>query len=412
MQNNKICVYTAITGNYDNLKDVEPEENIDYYCFTNNNNLKSKTWKIIYLDNNENLSNLLLARKYKILIPSTIKKNYDVSVWIDGSVIIKESIIDFINKKCDLNHYSLACFKHSQRDCVYEEAAAIIKFKKDSYENVIRIIDFLKNNKYPEHNGLNETTVLVRRHDDELLNKVLEQWYYMVENYSPRDQLSFNYTINKFGLKIKNINGIVFDNEYFGWEMHVSSNEFDNVRIFFGKYEDIYEDKYIDVDVLKEDNKYIIKFNCLKDTQSIIINIGKNFGKQLKILNSDYFKNISVYPCVNLVTEMVMGYDDVFIYLTDNFKENHEIKFELDITKMIDENDQIILEKVLSKYHYDKIKRDNMIIGLSDYNSYLKKQYDYLEEHNRYIEQELSVFEKSILCKLYRKVYRKLIRRI
>lgn len=410
MQNNKICVYTVITGNYDNLKDVEPEENIDYFCFTNNNNLKSKTWKIIYLDNNEKLSNLLLARKYKILIPSMIKNNYDVSVWIDGSVIIKESIIDFINKECDLNHYSLACFKHSQRDCVYEEAAAIIKFRKDRYENVVHIIDYLKDNKYPEHNGLNETTVLVRRHNDELLNKVLEQWYYMVENYSPRDQLSFNYNINKFGLKIKNINGIVFDNEYFGWEMHVSSNELDSVRIFFGKYEDIYEDKYIDVDVEKEDSKYIIKFNCLKNTKSIIINIGKNFGKQLKILNFDSFKNISVYPCVNLGTEMIIGYDDVFIYITDNFKENCEVELVLDITKMIDANDQIILEKVLSKYHYDKIKRDNMIMGLSDYNSYLKNQYNYLEEHNKYVEQELNIFEKSILCKLYRKVYRKLIR--
>ena len=403
MQNNKICVYTVITGNYDNLKDVEPEENIDYFCFTNNNNLKSKTWKIIYLDNNEKLSNLLLARKYKILIPSMIKNNYDVSVWIDGSVIIKESIIDFINKECDLNHYSLACFKHSQRDCVYEEAAAIIKFRKDRYENVVHIIDYLKDNKYPEHNGLNETTVLVRRHNDELLNKVLEQWYYMVENYSPRDQLSFNYNINKFGLKIKNINGIVFDNEYFGWEMHVSSNELDSVRIFFGKYE-------IDVDVEKEDSKYIIKFNCLKNTKSIIINIGKNFGKQLKILNFDSFKNISVYPCVNLGTEMIIGYDDVFIYITDNFKENCEVELVLDITKMIDANDQIILEKVLSKYHYDKIKRDNMIMGLSDYNSYLKNQYNYLEEHNKYVEQELNIFEKSILCKLYRKVYRKLIR--
>lgn len=410
MQNNKICVYTAITGNYDNLKDVRREKNVDYYCFTNNKNLKSKTWKIIYLDNNEGLSNLLLARKYKILIPSMIRSNYDVSVWIDGSVIIKGSIIDFINKECDLDHYSLACFKHSQRNCVYEEAAAIIKFRKDRYENVIHIIDFLKESKYPEHNGLNETTVLVRKHDDKLLNKVLEQWYYMVENYSPRDQLSFNYNINKFDFKIKNINGIVFDNEYFGWEMHVSSDKLDNARIFFGKYEDIYEDKYIDVNVVKEDNKYTIKFNCLKTTDTIIINIGKKFGKQLKILNFDIFKDISVYPCINLSAEMIMGYDDVFIYITDDFKENSVVEIVLNITKMTDTSDQIILEKVLSKYHYDKIKRDNMIKGLSDYNSYLKNQYSYLEEHNKYVEQELNIFEKSLLCKLYRKIYRKFIR--
>ena len=41
----KICVYTCITGNYDDLKEVKvKEDNIDYICFTNNKGLSSNSW--------------------------------------------------------------------------------------------------------------------------------------------------------------------------------------------------------------------------------------------------------------------------------------------------------------------------------------------------------------------------------
>ncbi len=64
---NKICVYTCITGNYDKIKELDfKEEGIDYYFFTNNKNLTSKTWKVIYIEN-DGLDNIRLARKIKVL---------------------------------------------------------------------------------------------------------------------------------------------------------------------------------------------------------------------------------------------------------------------------------------------------------------------------------------------------------
>ena len=57
---NKICVYTCITGDYDNPKEIPKlEKGIDYYCFTNNKKIKSNTWNVIYIDD-ENLSNVQL----------------------------------------------------------------------------------------------------------------------------------------------------------------------------------------------------------------------------------------------------------------------------------------------------------------------------------------------------------------
>ena len=62
----KICVYTCITGNYDNLKDVlVKEDNVDYICFTDNKYLSSSTWKIMYIED-KTLTAHYLSRKIKM----------------------------------------------------------------------------------------------------------------------------------------------------------------------------------------------------------------------------------------------------------------------------------------------------------------------------------------------------------
>ena len=55
---NKICVYTCITGDYDNPKEIPKlEKGIDYYCFTNNKKIKSNTWNVIYINDKSNRCN-------------------------------------------------------------------------------------------------------------------------------------------------------------------------------------------------------------------------------------------------------------------------------------------------------------------------------------------------------------------
>ena len=63
----KMVVYTAITGNYDEL--VTPSvinPKFDYVCFTDNPNLKSNCWDIRLMEESE-LDGIRKARRYKIL---------------------------------------------------------------------------------------------------------------------------------------------------------------------------------------------------------------------------------------------------------------------------------------------------------------------------------------------------------
>ena len=73
--NKNLCVYTCITGDYDDLHEIaHPEKSVDYYCFTNNKNLKSNTCKIVHISNG-NLNNHLLSRKIKMLGHPIINEN-------------------------------------------------------------------------------------------------------------------------------------------------------------------------------------------------------------------------------------------------------------------------------------------------------------------------------------------------
>ena len=139
---NKICVYTCITGDYDNLKEIaNMEEGIDYYCFTNNKKIKSNTWNVIYIEDNK-LTNIQLARKTKILGNETVNL-YDVALWMDGAVKFNKPIREFINNYMKDDDVFVA-FKHGERDNIKDEAYACYRFNKETKENIEKLLEFYK----------------------------------------------------------------------------------------------------------------------------------------------------------------------------------------------------------------------------------------------------------------------------
>ena len=216
----KICVYTCITGSYDNLKEVKVnEENIDYICFTNNKQLTSSTWKIIYIEDDK-LSNHYLSRKLKMIGDSYIDENYTLSIWIDASVIFKKSVKEFLNEYIDYkNDVFLAC-KHHLRNSIAEEAKACIRYKKGNKERIDKLLSFYKQENFKDDLGLLEMTLIVKRHNDPLVRKTMKLWFDMILNYSERDQLSFMYCIYKTGLKVKAIPLNVWNNNYLEFTPH------------------------------------------------------------------------------------------------------------------------------------------------------------------------------------------------
>lgn len=240
VEREKICLYTCVTGNYDSLKELEQKEkNIDYYCFTNDRGLKSKTWNVIYVEN-DSLDDITLARKIKILGHEIISENYEISVWIDGAFLIRNSINEFLNNYCDLDNYDFAVPIHHERKNVYQEIVEVVKKGRESLNNARKIQKFLEKEDFKNSNGLYETGILVRRHNKQIVKKAMKLWFSLILKYSRRDQISLPYSIGKSGLKVKPIRMNVFDNKYFEWNDHTKGLIEDmTFRTYFGDYENI-----------------------------------------------------------------------------------------------------------------------------------------------------------------------------
>ena len=199
----RIAIYTCITGDYDVIQTIKTKEQIfDFICFTDkpNKTIKDAGWKILPIPSELNgLSNVKKQRLIKIC-PHRYLKDYNVSLWVDANIAINGSLFSFI-EKYDLSKFSVYTCKHPLRDCIYDEEKACIKLNKDVVENTHKQIEVFKNDGFPEHSGLAETGIILRKHTDPSCINLMETWAKILIDGSHRDQLSFDYSCWKTNVR-------------------------------------------------------------------------------------------------------------------------------------------------------------------------------------------------------------------
>jgi hypothetical protein len=218
MEKNKKVVYTCITGNYDTLLDPQYISNsFDYVCFTDNVNLKSDIWDIRPLPKEtEGLSQVKKQRYVKINAHKVLSE-YDLSIWVDGCVTLKGDLNELLNDTIK-EEYSIYVPTHPSRNCIYSEAIAIVKMRKDKKENVEPQIERYKEEEFPKNYGLLQSNILIRKHNNKDCIKLMEDWFNELKNGSHRDQLSFNYASwkNK-NIKVYYLDKNICKSKWFYW---------------------------------------------------------------------------------------------------------------------------------------------------------------------------------------------------
>jgi len=211
----KKVIYTCLTNSHDVLEDPTEHVHIrnkswDRICFTDNPELKCETWTIKQIPKEElNSAGRKTCRKYKIL-PHEYLADYDVSIWMDSSCKLNTNLDKFLEKNLSKDSL-LAVSKHRDRDCISQEYRAnICRNNAGAHKDVPEVMlnqvfqYFLEG--YPFHNGLVETGVLVRKHNDSRLKVFSNMWWHEVEQKSIRDQLSFNYVMWNYPIPYNIIN--------------------------------------------------------------------------------------------------------------------------------------------------------------------------------------------------------------
>lgn len=178
-----MTIYTAIFSPYDILKEprvVTP--GWKYICFTDQD-VTSKVWEIrkakVLPEGPQRT-----ARKYKILFHRYIDDQY--SIYVDGSFLIN----------CDLNEWwkqfqpPMTCIKHPIRNCVYAEARAVVRNKRNGIEKIPEQMDDYAMLEIPKNNGVIQSGILMRENTPDTI-ALCERWWWHLQEYSARDQLSF-----------------------------------------------------------------------------------------------------------------------------------------------------------------------------------------------------------------------------
>jgi hypothetical protein len=192
-----IAIYTALTGDYDDVNEIlYKEAGVDYLLFTNNKNLRSSTWQVVYVESE--LDNLLLSREIKMLPHKYLGEKYDASIYIDANAVVYgelSQVLTYLNDKV-----SFAVSKHSERKSVKEEIDIIVQRIYNNKEPYVQYERYVKEG-FDDNLGLAECGLLVRKHNDNALQKVMEAWWNEFQNGIRRDQISLLPVIQRLNFK-------------------------------------------------------------------------------------------------------------------------------------------------------------------------------------------------------------------
>ena len=221
---NKIVLYTCMIGEYDDL--LEPlvvQRDVDYVCYTNNPKVKSEVFEIRkireLIDNN-----LTKTARYHKINPHKLFPEYDVCIWMDSNFHQQHDLHEFI-ERFKSSGKPLGIFKSRFRTCIYAELDACVQYGKDDPDVMKKQVEAFREEGYPKDNGLVETGLLIRRHNDPATIAFSEGWWEFVGKQSIRDQLSFNYVAwkQKLDYELWDHN---YKNRFFHLNRHIGEKKF------------------------------------------------------------------------------------------------------------------------------------------------------------------------------------------
>lgn len=160
------------------------------------------------------------ARRLKTL-SHVVFPDADVTLWVDGCLLPLVPVERLAERYLD-GSIDLATFRHEDRDCIYREAEACVRMRKDLPDVILAQMARYRADAFPPGLGLAETTAVLRRHTNEIAQFNF-RWWKELSNGSHRDQLSFDYVAWKLGVRYRTLQGSRTDSPLFSWRPHLHS---------------------------------------------------------------------------------------------------------------------------------------------------------------------------------------------
>lgn len=177
-------IYTAIFGNYDDLK--EPgivSDGWKYICYTDQP-FTSSVWEIVHTPVPAGIDPQRYARWFKIMHWI----DWEYSMWVDAAFHINVNLNDWWARTFEL---PFSCAKHPLRTCVYREIASCIANNRGMADELLRQQEAYKKEGVPDHNDRIITSGVLMRKNTPTCIQLCEKWWNEVAAHSVRDQVAF-----------------------------------------------------------------------------------------------------------------------------------------------------------------------------------------------------------------------------
>lgn len=205
------AIITAITGSYDDLKPVCPQDGLDceWVLVTDDPAIPDGHlgWRVI-LERRPCASPVRAAKhpKFRPWEYTTAP----ASIWVDGSAAVTSP--RFAAEALALAD-PIAQFDHPDRDCIYIEAAVSAAIPRYAGEPVLAQAEHYRRRGHPELWGLWAATVIARRHTAQV-RRLGRWWTREVRRWSYQDQVSQPYVLRQLGLRPAVLPGYYRDNKW------------------------------------------------------------------------------------------------------------------------------------------------------------------------------------------------------
>ena len=219
-----IVVYTVLIGEHEGLNE-QPKINfskLKHYCLTDDVNLKSDNWEMIYVDRLFPFDAHRSQRNLKIR-PHLIFKNYKYSFYIDNTIVLKDKTENFIrmilkDKEIDINQPIIFLPYHSFRKDLISEFNECANLRRDSKIRIYeQLNDYLEINSEYMKNKPYWAGLIFRNHNHKKLIEFSEIWFANVCRYSKRDQLSLIYSAHQSNIKLRGFHLDNTSSKYHKW---------------------------------------------------------------------------------------------------------------------------------------------------------------------------------------------------
>ena len=199
------AIYTVITGNYDTIKQpLELTPGADYFLFTNNPHIKDAgVWRVVHIPSlnivgrTEKENNILLSRRVKMLAHEYLPQGYDVSVYVDADMLLKESLSELLDTMAD-SRLMAAC-RHSYCASVKEEIDDLLdKCMVDALKIENQWQRYVEWG-FMDDLGISENGILIRKHNNARVIELMELCWNEYQQGCLRDQVSLMPCIHRTG---------------------------------------------------------------------------------------------------------------------------------------------------------------------------------------------------------------------